>query len=178
VCLIFGLALPAGCIFSPHRDDTCKNCGGPPPVYPPLINPFLVLSALETAYQHKDSTEIKLIYDENYEGSSFDPQNANSTISLRKLDEVRHVEALYRTTTISNVTLQFPASMFRETDLNDPPGWTMIKVQGLLFEIDDAGTTYNLLANNIQEFKFIPTAPDSTSPTDTTWKIVRWTELP
>jgi len=27
------------------------------------------------------------------------------------------------------------------------------------------------------EFRFIPKTPDSTSPTDTTWKIIRWLEV-
>jgi hypothetical protein len=48
----------------------------------------------------------------------------------------------------------------------------------MTLEINDNPTTYSLLSAETFEFKFIPFTPDSTSPTDTTWKIVRWTELP
>jgi len=167
--------LVAGCIFSPHTDKG----GGiePPPVYPKLINPTSVLDALELAYKSRDSTEIKLIYDVNYAGSSFDPAKPGQLLFTR-LDEVRHVQALYRATTISSVSLLFPPVKVRYTDSADPPGWATIQLQGMTLEISDSPTSYNLPSGETFEFKFIPFAPDSTSPTETTWKIVRWTELP
>ena len=51
---------------------------------------------------------------------------------------------------------------------------------GLRLEIDDGSiaTSYFIASDReTMEFKFIPTSPDSTSPTDTTWKIVRWSEV-
>jgi hypothetical protein len=166
------------CIFSP------KQGGGPivipPPEYPKLIDPVTVLDALKLAYQARDSVEIKLIYDDSYRGTSFDPKAPPpGTINLTKADEVSHVEALHRASTISSIVVTYPPVKTRYTDLSDPPGWATIQLftPALQIEINDGTTTYNL-AGGYFEFKFIPTTPDSTSPTDTTWKIVRWGEYP
>lgn len=164
-----------GCIFSPHTDK-CKNCGTQPPIYPKLINPFTVLDALKLAYAARDSNEVKLIYDKGYQGVSFNPTTLDQ-LTFTKTDEIRHIQALYRTTSITSVDLSFPPSLVRTTASSDLPGWATITVQGMSVQINDSPTTYNLRPNETFEFKFIPTAPDSTSETDTTWKIVRWTEL-
>ena len=164
-----------GCIFSPHTDKTCKDCG--PPVYPKLISPTNVLEALALAYSKRDSTEMKLIYDVNYAGSSFDPKTL-AQLPFTKTDEVRHVEKLYASGSITSVALTFPSVRLRFTDSADPPGWATIQLQNVTVEINDSPTSYNLLASETFEFKFIPFIPDTTAPTDTTWKIVRWTELP
>jgi hypothetical protein len=176
-CCFLALGVVSGCIFSPHTDKGCTDCNQPPPVYPGLINPFSVLDALESAYSHRDSTEIKLIYDINYAGSSFDPKTPGQLV-FTKQDEIRHVEGLYRTTSITEVSLKFPPNKVRYTDSADPPGWATIQIQNMTLDISDSQTSYNLLTSETFEFKFIPYTPDSTSPTDTTWKIVRWTELP
>jgi len=165
-----------GCIFSPHKDDS-GNKPPPPIVYPILANPELVLEALKTAYEARDSVEIGKIYDINYQGTSFDPADLSS-LPFTRQDEIRHVQGLYRSTSILSISFNLPPSVVRERDLSDPPGWSTIHIQNMAIFIDDRPTSYNLIANGTWEFKFIPTAPDSTSPTDTTWKIVRWTELP
>jgi hypothetical protein len=166
-------SIPAGCIFSPTKDP-----GKPPPLpeYPKLTDPFNVMDALEQAYGAKDSNEIKLIYDVNYQGTSFDPINLNQ-IPLTWANEVSHVEALARTPTVTSVVLKFPDVKLRETDLSDPPGWAMITVQLITVNIVDGTTLYNLVTGDTFEYHFIPHTPDATSPTDTTWKIVRWTEF-
>ncbi len=164
------------CIFSPHKDPTG---GGPPPPkpYPALTDPYNVLYALKAAYENRDSLEIKAVYDTTYQGTSFDPATLNPLPAFTRQDEIRHVEALYRTTSITSVSFTLPPSLFRETDLSDAP-WATIRFQNMNIEINDSPTSYNLVPNGTWEYKFIPTTPDSTSPTDTTWKIVRWTELP
>jgi len=176
--LLFVLtAIPAGCIFSPHKDDGKVIIV--PPDYPKLENPFSVLDALELAYAAKDSNEIKLLYDDqNYQGTSFDPVNQNQ-IPLTWSDEVRHVARLAQTPAITGIKLTFPPAKVRETDLLDPPGWAMIKIQNMTLELTDNSTNtfFHLVSSDNFEYHFIPHTPDASSTTDTTWKIVRWTEF-
>lgn len=149
-------------------------------MYPALINPNSVLEALYKAYDAKDSVEIKLIYDQDYRGISFDPANQNQLPTIYKSDEVRHIQALHAAGPAPiSVDLVFPSNTTRETDLSDPPGWTTIKIQGMILTIDDPnkGDVFHLVANETWEFKFSPTL-NTASSTDTTWQIVRWTELP
>jgi len=91
---------------------------------------------------------------------------------------MRHIDALARSFSIANVSLAFPPSMVRETDGGDPPGWATIRLQNVLIEINDSPSSYHVIPSGTQEFKFEPTTPSALSPTDTTWHIVRWTELP
>jgi hypothetical protein len=140
-----------------------------------LINPFNVLDALKAAYHNKDSVEIKLIYDVNYAGTSFDPATL-TPLTFTRQDEIRHVQALYRTTSITDVELGFPGSKVRYTDSSDLPGWATIDLQGMTVNISDSPNSYDLVTSDTWQFKFIPTV-NTASPTDTTWKIVRWTEF-
>jgi len=65
----------------------------------------------------------------------------------------------------------------RFTDVGDPPGWATILVANPRIEIDDQPVSYSIDPSaETMQFKFVPTTPDSTSPTDTTWKIIRWFE--
>ena len=54
LCLL--VAIPMGCIFSPHKDDT-DGGGGGPPEYPKLVNPFYVLDALSKAYKKRTARQ-------------------------------------------------------------------------------------------------------------------------
>ena len=171
----------SGCIFSPHK-DTGGEPPPTPPVYPILSDPFNVMYAYKTAYEHRDSTKMEEIYDDNYQGESIDQSNPGSIEHLffDKATEVSSVGAMAKAFTISNVTLQLPPALLRETDLSDPPGWAMINlgVSTVHLEVSDGGTTRFIESNKESFiFKFIPATPDSTSPTDTTWKIVRWSEI-
>lgn len=150
----------------------------PPVPYPLLITPSDVLDALALAYSRKDSVEFDLIYDDGYAGSSFDPK-VPGELTFTKADEMRHIAALHRSLSIRNVSMTYPPARTRYTDLEDLPGWATIQLSGtgLNVEIADGENVYNLIGGGTFEFKFIPTTPDSTSPTDTTWKIVRWTEF-
>jgi hypothetical protein len=45
-------------------------------------------------------------------------------------------------------------------------------------EINGIPSSYSLASTNeLIEFKFEPTTPSAGSPTDTTWHIIRWTEI-
>jgi hypothetical protein len=169
----------SGCIFSPKRGDGGGGGGGPIQ-YPKLSTPENVLEALRLAYNDRDSTKIALIYDDTYIGTSFDPTTLVQ-IQLSKAQEISHVHTLHDDPGVTSVQLTYPPVETRFTNLNDPPGWATVQVSGtgLGVEIVDESQVYRLIGSGgTFEFKFIPTTPDSTSPTDTTWKIVRWTEFP
>jgi hypothetical protein len=171
--LVAILCLISGCIFSPKKKPPTVT---PPPDYPQLINPFTVLDALELAYGAKDSNEIKLLYHRDYAGKSTD-QSDQSVLNFTKAEEVEHVAALARHATIK-VTLKFPPSKSRYSDLADPPEWATIQMtQGVNVQIDDSPTSYYLTTGVITEFKLIPKTPDASSSTDTTWQIIRWNEF-
>jgi hypothetical protein len=164
------VAVVAGC----GKKDTVV---GPPatPTYPGLTSPEQVLVALKIAYERKDSTEYKLLFDRDYVGTSVDQSTQTPIDTLTFADEARHIAALARSTT-AMVTLQLKP-LIRSVDLGDPPGWALI--QNPIFDVavtDGQNLYYAWLNFETIEFRFIPT-PDSTSPTDTTWKIFRWLEV-
>ena len=138
--------------------------------------PHAVLYNLQLAYTRRDTTEYKSLFDDNYVGTSFDP-SVPGQYTFSKQDERLHILALARTTSITSIYLTFPPVLTRETDISDPPGWTIMHMTGVQLEINDSPTSLQLDQSQSMEFKFSPTTPDSTSPTDTTWKIVRWTEF-
>jgi len=149
----------------------------PPRIYPLLVNPYSVMDALSTAYERRDTTEIKLLYDDAYQGSSIDQTDpAPAVLTFFKADEVKHVAALARAP-ILNVTLMLSINMTRFNDPADPPGWTTIVNPITSLEMSDSSTTWRVdIPNEMMEFKFVPHTSNPTS-VDTTWKIVRWTEI-
>jgi len=168
--------LVAGCFWNPVKAKGGGDGGGPV-VYEIPQSPYNVLNNLKTAYEHRDSVRIGQVYDINYQGTSFDPANLNP-ITITRQDEIRHVQALYKAPGITSISLTYPGALVRYTDFSDPPGWATITFRDMLLDINDTPDSYHLLSTEGWEFKFIPQSPDSTSPTDTTWKIVRWTEVP
>ncbi|HYQ89800.1 MAG TPA: hypothetical protein VEU09_09270 [Candidatus Binatia bacterium] len=69
-------------------------------------------------------------------------------------------------------------AMQRFTDPSDPPGWATIQNPIASLEVSDSTGSHTVdIANDLMEFKFIPKTPDSSSASDTTWKIVRRTEV-
>ena len=170
----------SGCIFSPKKRDV-----DPPPqkpVYAIPASPEIALTNYLKAYESRDSTQMKLIYDEAYTGWSIDQTQPTGSqrADFTKADEVAHVAALARAPSISNVSLDFGSSLTRSTDLGDPPGlgWATIQTSFVRLEISDSPTSTSLVTSGETiAFKFSPKTPDSTSPTDTTWKIVQWSEF-
>jgi hypothetical protein len=155
----------------------CPQPGG----YPALSSPANVLKALQMAYGARDSTEYKSLYDSSYIGTSTnlnDPPGTQVT-TFRFADEVAHIAALGRSTTISSVVLDFgPLSTWTRLPSDDPshPEWAMIQMApgNWHLEINDGATLYSSQGTNPMTFAFNPTVA---APGDTTWKIIRWTEV-
>ncbi|TMQ58848.1 MAG: hypothetical protein E6K75_04825 [Candidatus Eisenbacteria bacterium] len=179
--LRIGIAVVMAAFLTPGCGSDHVVGPGSPPVskYPKLINPYSVLDALQIAYQDKDTTEIKVLYHDQYDGSSIDQTDpAPATVTFTKANEVAHVSALRHSSSIGSINLTSAPGRERFSDGADPPGWATIRNPFTAIEISDATTTRTVdMAHITMEFKFIPKTPDSSSPTDTTWKIIRWTEV-
>lgn len=177
--MIAAVALPA--LMAGCGDDNTVRPQLPNPDHPLTYvvssTPFHVLYNLQLAYTNRDSTEYGSLFDDAYAGTTIDDSDPASPYTFSKLAERGHVSALARTTSITSIYLTFPPVLTRETDLGDPPGWATIHMTGVRLEINDSPASLQVDQSESMDFKFSPTTPDSTSPTDTTWKIVRWTEF-
>ena len=173
VVAVVSLIAVAGC-----GKDKVTGPGGPAgPQYLVPSTPNDVLFNMQRAYAARDSTEYKGLFDDAYLGNSMDPSDGTN-LNFTKTDEAQHIAALARRGTITIASIVYPPSIVRFTDLTDPPGWATIQMsQGFSVQIDDIPSSYYIRSGTTQEFKFAPTSPDSTSPTDTTWKIIRWREV-
>jgi len=179
-------AIAAGWILSGcGSEDNPVRPPKDPPGSPYLIRstPQNVLLNLELAYSHRDSTECQQLYDSSYVGTSQDLNDPPGTPPLHftYYDEIGHVSTLYRTPTISSVNVSFgPPSSWNRFESGDPshPEWAAIQIAGtsLDIQITDGSNTWQASGSaEFLEFMFKPTL-DSASPTDTLWRIVRWTE--
>lgn len=149
----------------------------PGPKYPELTSPQNVLQAMQIAYQTRDSVETKLVYDTNYVGKSEDLSNPAQSFTFSHYDEVQHVATLAQSSTISSVVLDMgPISSWTRLSSDDPshPEWAMISISYWLVEINDGSTVYQAPSTNPMVFAFTPTVA---APGDTTWTIVRWSEI-
>jgi hypothetical protein len=131
------------------------------------------------AYVARDSTEYKSLYDSSYVGTSTDLNDPPGTqvSTFRFSDEVAHIAAFARSTTIVSVVLDFgPSSSWTRLASDDPshPEWAMIQLGPWRLEVYDGATAYTTQATYPMIFAFNPTVA---APGDTTWKIVRWTEV-
>ncbi len=170
------LTVVAGC----GKHNLTGPIPGSTPSYAVPSTPSAVLSNLSLAYSLRDSTAYKAAFDVDYIGTSVDNSYRTPVMyTFHSDDEARHISALAVSHTLTRTILQFLPPLIRFTDLKDPPGWETIQIPSGQFrvEIDDGVTTLSAGFNEMNEFKFIPTTPASASPTDTTWKISRWTEI-
>jgi hypothetical protein len=176
LALILAFAVvAAGCgLFNPDKPDKPKP---PQPFeYRDLSTPQNVLYNLRDSWERKDSVRTIDIYDRGYVGSSTE---GNVTTTFSKDQELATIGALSHDQNVSTITFTLPDSStwVRQTFSSDP-GWTTISLQAYNIQVDDAvkGT---LIAHptpgSTFDFKFVPTL-DAASPTDTTWKIIRWDE--
>jgi hypothetical protein len=172
-----------GCdIFSPPEIKDSTGTVLPP--YPTLERPERVLQALDMAYERRDSLKYKELYDSTYTGSSTDLNaNQGGTIDITYADELAHIGALARAPGIRTTFDLGPEATWFRRGSTDPshPEWAVIQIAGYeyLIRIDDGSNSIEARPQdpgNFQEFTFGPTI-DHTSPTDTLWKIVRWTEF-
>jgi hypothetical protein len=172
VGLTLGLS---GCIFSPKKG--VGGGGTPPPKYDIPLSPEYVMFNLKKAYTAKDTMAYKACFDStSYKGTSLNQATQTDTLTLTYAEEARHIASLARSTATVELTLK-PA-MARSTDLGDPPGWALIQNPIQSLDIYDGPNLYTVTpSDETIEFRFIPKTPDSSSPTDTTWKITKWTEI-
>ena len=163
-------ALSGGC---GSDDDPVK----PPPGNPAPTGPQAVLTRLIAAYQARDSVETKQVYDSSYVGTSQDLSDPYILTQLRYSDEVRHVAALARSTTIVSVSADFgPSSSWTRLPSDDVshPEWALIQINSVHIQIYDGPTLYEVVSSNPMLFHFKPTV---VAASDTTWRIVKWTEV-
>jgi hypothetical protein len=119
----------------------------------------------------------KACFDPGYLGESQDRTTQSPIDTLTFANEARHIASLARSATVI-VDLQLKPTMTRSADLADPPGWATSEnpIQSLSI-YDGANSIFVDLYQESMSFKFIPKTPNSTSPTDTTWKIIKWSEI-
>jgi len=175
LALVCVLATFSGCIFSPPQG---KGKIVIPPKYDVPASPELVLSNMVKAYTAKDSTAYKACFDDlHYFGTSVDQTGGQAVPeSLYFANEAQHISALARSA--ADVHLQLTPSIVRSRDTGDPPGWALIQNPVYNLTIDDGSTEYVITgASETIEFRFVPKTPDTSSQTDTTWQIIRWTEI-
>jgi hypothetical protein len=175
---VFALALlpMVGCIFDPPRDPPKPPDTTP---YPILSTPENVLVAMRMAYQRRDSVEYASLFDSSYVGLSVDQANPGGTLRLdfTRDDEQHHMGRLNRRTSIISCDFDLGPGFIRFTDVNDAP-WATIQTTTATLEINDSPNAYILVSSNETiEFKFKPKTPAPSSTTDTTWQIIKWTEI-
>jgi hypothetical protein len=161
------------------------GCGDDPPTKPaapasflPASTPQNVLGNLALAYTRRDSLAYDSLFDAAYVGTSVDQSDPSPVVyTFNKADESLHIRALARRSTIVSVNIQFPPNLSRFYDFADTLGWATVQTSGTTLQIDDGAFYYAVGSNETMEFKFKPMTPSPGSPTDTTWHIVRWTEI-
>ncbi|HTM00050.1 MAG TPA: hypothetical protein VL503_02855 [Candidatus Omnitrophota bacterium] len=167
----------AGCGKWPDRHHGgCDIC--PQPFqYPAFDTPQHAILNLKYAWERRDSVRTRLVYDDAYQGTSTDSDH--STLTFTKDQEVGVVWSMGKDQNIVSIHFTTPpeTTWVRQHYASDPDGWAAIQIPGVTVQVDDAvqGT---LIASGMAlfQFKLVPTL-DSSSPTDTTWKVIRWTEV-
>ena len=146
--------------------------------YPDRSTPQNVLATLVTAYQTRDSVVTKDLYDVSYMGTSQDMLNPVNTFTFTYHDEVGHVAALRRSSTIVSISVDFGAtSTWTRITSDDPshPEYALIQLVTPRVEIVDGATFYQT-DGGLMSYYFKPTQ-DAASPTDTLWRVIRWNEI-
>jgi hypothetical protein len=175
-------ALISGC------DNSTEPKDKPPAgiTYPALSSPQNVLDALQLAYLYEDSTKTKAVYDSSYVGTSTDMSGGiGFPLTFSYADEVDHVATIARNPLVTVQYCTFGGAFTRQTsdDLSHPE-WAVIQISGSNFQVDvldqttSAPSTYQVKGSNMTfTFRFKPSTPESSSPTDTLWKIIEWEEI-
>jgi hypothetical protein len=152
----------------------------PPPTpfqYADLKTPQHALLNVKQVWENRDSVRTAQIYADDYAGTSTD-QGDNSTLTFSKSDEVHVIGTLRRDGNITTVRVVLPpeSTWVRTRYSSDPSGWTAIDLPtgGVLIGVYDTNGDEEAKSATFLEFKFRPTA---IAGTDTTWAIVRWTEV-
>lgn len=171
------------------------GCGKDGPIEPEPAKPFVysdrstpdnTLFRMTQAVSRRDSVVTASVYADDYQGSSTDMTDPNpTTLQFNKTDEVRAVAGMASSSTITAIVMDlFPNTTWFHTHyVADPVGWITIQVPYYTIYVNDiVAGEYETRSpasgrTSVFEFTLKPTTPDATSPTDTTWTIVRWKEV-
>lgn len=167
------------------KDSPTKPHPPLPPLYSIPSSPAVVLANLEVAYSQRDSVGYKALYDSSYVGISRDLGDPPGTapITLTYADEAAHITKLASRTAITSAYMNLgPSASWTRLASNDTshPEWATIQIAGssLNVQVTEGADTYQAGGSSLFfEFLFKPSTPESTSPTDTLWTIVRWNEM-
>jgi len=185
--LALALILTAPLLLQGCGSDTpTKPKPTPGPTYPVRSTPKSAVLYMSIAYANRDSVRTDSVYAGEYTGSSTDMTDPGSeTLSFTKSDEVRHVGAMALSSDITYVVMDLnpPATWLEVPYVTDPADWVTIQIPSFRIEVLDVhGNGFLTQApsngeTHLFEFTLKPTTPDPSSPTDTTWSVVRWTEF-
>jgi hypothetical protein len=142
---------------------------------------------MAAAFEERDSVVTDSVYDDAYQGSSTDQADpgGGTTLTFSKADEVRIVASMAGSASITFVDadLKSPNTWVRTSYASDPPDWVVLQISNWRIEVRDlargeyAASSFDSFGGSLMEFTFKPTTPDASSPTDTTWTIIRWREV-
>ena len=166
------------------KDGPLKPIPPAPIVYPDRSTPENALLYMTIAFSNRDSVRTDSIYADDYEGTSTDLIDPSQpTFVFAKSDEIKVVAAMAQSSSITYVNVDFkhPNTWASFHYATDPPEWVTIQIPNFIIEVHELtdGFTARSPASGetwIFEFTLKPTTPDLSSPTDTTWQIVRWVE--
>jgi hypothetical protein len=157
-----------------------KDDGPVKPVVPITPRIYHIPSAPEStvlnyaiAWERRDSTMIDTVLTDDYAGTSVDMTDPSpAMLTFTRADEVRAVGGIALDPNVSRVIVDLGTAWTLFSEPGDPPGWMTLQITAATISI--RYTSYNdLSTHSTLEFKLKPIA----SGADSTWKIIRWSEV-
>ena len=154
-------------------------------VYPDQSTPKHTVLRMAAAVVRRDSVMTDSVYADDYEGTSIDLRDPSpETLTFTKADEIGAVGAMARSSSIISVVMDLglPAGWNEIHYASDPPGWIAVQIPAYSIYVNDTvqgeyQTQSPAPGETILfELTLKPITPAPSSPTDTTWTIVRWVE--